>query len=97
MSRCAETNYSATSMNGRPAMPDQKMPRLEWAVLEARDKFTRLEALFHVIKERLEDDCTYEWLLADLGAATAAQYAVEMNQIDQQHSAKQSSQSEVIA
>ncbi|MCS6490764.1 hypothetical protein NX872_21140 [Burkholderia thailandensis] len=72
-------------------MPDQKMPRLERAVLEARDKFARLEALFHVIKERLEDDCTYEWLLADLGSATAAQYAVEMNQIGQQHSAEQSS------
>lgn len=78
-------------------MPDQKMPRVERAVLEARDKFARLEALFHVIKERLEDDCTYEWLLADLGAATVAQYAVEMNQIGQQRNAKQSSQNEVIA
>ncbi|AJX79030.1 Uncharacterised protein [Burkholderia pseudomallei] len=78
-------------------MPDQKMPRVERAVLEARDKFARLEALFHVIKERLEDDCTYEWLLVDLGAATAAQYAVEMNQIGQQRNAKQSSQNEVIA
>lgn len=76
---------------------DQKITRLERGIRQASEKFAHLEALFHVIKERLQDDCTYEWVLADLGADTAARYSGEMTEIDCQSSAEQSSQQTVAA